>query len=329
MARSRNEQEKLGETKMKRLLIICPVATLMLALGTTAMAVTWNVPGDYPTIQAAIDSPDVLEGHTILVGPGNHAGATVTKAVEIKGEGGAVINDGPAHSSGLIQGFRLMAGSDGATISHLGFEVDLAVMNGAGVDEVTVDHCTFASSIQGVSNWEGTGWTISHNVINGLRTRSGGGIGIFIACYSGATANNNLVAHNKITGAVVVPEGDCGGYSTPGIALMSDRRWNRLGGTLAGNRIIKNKVSLSIIVPEGPNPMESVGIELTDMGLEQETPVTDLTDNKVGFNDVRGVIGVPIALNPPDVENENNISRNLGDDANNRGHGLHPKVLLK
>ncbi|MHC4463227.1 MAG: right-handed parallel beta-helix repeat-containing protein [Planctomycetota bacterium] len=314
---------------MKRLLTICAVATLVLAMTATAKAVTWNVPEDFSNIQAAIDSPDVLEGHTILVGPGNHAGALVTKAVEIKGEGGAVINDGPAHGSGLIQGFRLLADSNGATISHLDFTVDLAIMNGAAVDDVTVDHCTFTSPIQGVSNWEGSGWNISHNVINGLRTRSGGGIGIFIGCWSGAIAENNLVAHNKITGTVVVPDNDCGGYSTPGIAMMSDRRWNRLGGTISGNRVIKNKVSLSITVPEGPNPMEAVGIELTDMGLELLVdPVADLTENKVGFNDVRGVIGVPIALNPAEVAMNNAISRNLGDDTNNRGHGLHPKLLL-
>jgi hypothetical protein len=305
----------------------------------TANAVTWNVPGDYATIQDAIDSPDVMEGHTILVGPGNHYGALVTKAVEIKGEGGAVINDGPAHSSGLIQGFRLLAGSDGATITHLGFVgVDLAIMNGAAVDEVTVDHCTFTSPIQGISNWNGQGWSITHNVINGLRTRNGGGIGIFVGTYTLlSTANNSLIAHNKITGQVIAPCGEHGGYSTPGIALMSDGRQDP-AGPLTGNRIIKNKISLELVLPDPttcttcsiiPNEMVCVGIELTDYALYTSTS-PDLTGNKVGFNDVRGVIGIPIALNPDDtVANENAISRNLGDDANNRGHGLHPKALLK
>jgi hypothetical protein len=88
----------------------------VLVLGGTAGAATWNVPGDFATIQEAIDSPDVSPGATILVGPGNHDGAYVTKEVELKGEGGAVINNGPLHPAGLSMGFRLLTGSD---IAHL------------------------------------------------------------------------------------------------------------------------------------------------------------------------------------------------------------------
>ena len=85
-----------------------------------------------------MDSSDVSDGDTIRVRPGNHAGAYVTKSVEIKGEGNALIDDGPLRSSGLIMGFRLLAGRDGATISHLDFTVDLAIMNGDAIDNVTV-----------------------------------------------------------------------------------------------------------------------------------------------------------------------------------------------
>ncbi|MHC4440451.1 MAG: hypothetical protein ACYS3S_24135, partial [Planctomycetota bacterium] len=51
----------------------------------TAQAATWHVPGDFATIQEAIDYVGVLDGDKIMVGPGQHAGATITKAVEIKG----------------------------------------------------------------------------------------------------------------------------------------------------------------------------------------------------------------------------------------------------
>jgi hypothetical protein len=80
---------------MKKLLMFCAVVGFVFALANTAMAAKWNVPGDFATIQEAIDDAGVLDGDTILVGKGNHAGALVTKAVEIKGQGGAVINDGP------------------------------------------------------------------------------------------------------------------------------------------------------------------------------------------------------------------------------------------
>ncbi len=117
-----------------------------------AWAADWYVPGDFATIQEAVDSPSVANADRIFVRPGNHAGALITRSLEIKGTGGAMINGGPVHWSGLIQGFRLLAGSDGSTISHLTFQVDLAIMNGAGTDDVTVTLCTFLDPIQAVSN---------------------------------------------------------------------------------------------------------------------------------------------------------------------------------
>ena len=107
---------------------------ISLILVSGVWAADWYVPGDFATIQEAVNSPSVANADRIFVGPGNHAGALITKSLEIKGTGGATINDGPAHSSGLIQGFRLLAGSDGSTISHLTFQVDLAIMNGAAVN---------------------------------------------------------------------------------------------------------------------------------------------------------------------------------------------------
>ena len=107
---------------MRRLLFALFLAALV-ASGSvsTALAAEWRIPGDFATIQAAIDSPAVAAGDVILVGPGSHAGALVTKAVDIRGEGRAVINTGPVHPSGKTQGFRLLAGSHGTTISHLTF----------------------------------------------------------------------------------------------------------------------------------------------------------------------------------------------------------------
>jgi len=170
---------------MKKLMLVL-VLLALLVVPSTALAEepnsVWYVPGDFATIQDAVDDSDVVDGDTIQVGPGNFAGAEVNKSVTIKGEGQAVIDSGPMHPAGLSQGFRLLAGSDGATLSHLTFdEVDLAIMNGAAVNDVTVTHCLFNNAIQAVSNWRGSGWEISHNTITDLRTRNGGGIGILIA----------------------------------------------------------------------------------------------------------------------------------------------------
>jgi hypothetical protein len=220
---------------------------ILLLLSLPALSADWTVPGNFATIQLAIDDPLVNNGDRIfVVGPGSFAGASVTKAVEIKGIGGAVINSGPAHGSGLIQGFRMLAGSDGAIISHLTFKVDLAIMNGGGVDSVSVSHCTFLNTIQAVSNWRGSGWDISHNEIIDLRTRNGGGIGILIGDYLGGSVSGNVVSHNNIEGALHLFSGEKGGYAGSGIVLYADFRSGGAGAkAITLNQVVKNKVSIA------------------------------------------------------------------------------------
>jgi hypothetical protein len=308
---------------MKRLIPILAILALLLAPSAVmAEGNTWYVPGDFDTIQAAINSDQVTDGDTIVVGPGDHAGALVTKAVEIIGEDGAVINGGPLHGSGLAQGFRLLAGSDGAVISHLRFEVDLAIMNGAAVDDATVTHCTFVNTVQAISNWRGSGWTITHNTITDLRTRSGGGIGILVGDFM-ATAEGirrNVISHNDISGVLHVASNDCGDYAGSGIVLYADFRWGGAGAVaIANNRVVHNRVSL---VSDNSALVDVVAIELTDTRDNAELPPVVL-ENAIGFNDLRGTV-LQIALTPESLDEENDISRNLGD---NRGHGLHPSVF--
>jgi hypothetical protein len=163
---------------MKHLRIIFLAATILCIVPLSSFGAEWRVPGNFATIKAAIDSSSVVAGDKIIVEPGEHAGAFVTKAVEIKGEDGAAITSGPAHENGLIMGFRMLAGSDGCSINHLRFTVDFPIMNGAAVNDVSVSQCAFVNSVQAVSNWRGNSWQITHNEITDLRTRNGGGIGI-------------------------------------------------------------------------------------------------------------------------------------------------------
>jgi len=311
---------------MKRTFIVVLALALLVGLAVPALAAkggaaVWHVPGDFATVQEAIDSSSVAPGDTIMVGPGSHAGALVTKSVTIRGDGQAVIDNGPPHSSGMIQGFRLMTGSDGTTISHLRFEVDLVIMNGAAVDGVTIEHCTFINAVQAISNWCGSRWVIAHNDIIDLRTRSGGGIGIFVGDYAATDGgvNDNVVSHNKISGTLHVDPNDCGGYCGSGIVLYADFRWNRLGAEkITDNRVVQNKVSL---VSDTPSVVDVVAFEMTDTRDDPEEVV--IFDNAVGFNDFRGTAN-QIALTPEELADVNTISRNLGD---NRGHGLHPSLF--
>ena len=310
---------------MKKIAILAiTILLVVMALPGTVVAgpaTIWHVPSDFATIQEAIDSADVANGDTIMVGPGSHYGAYVDKAVNIIGTGGAVIDDGPLHPAGLTMGFRLLAGSDGAEISHLQFEVDLAIMNGAAVGDVVVEHCTFLNTIQGVSNWCGSGWVISHNNIIDLRTQCGGGIGILVADYTGGNVTDNVVSHNKISGTLHVRENDCGGYNGSGIVLYADFRWGRAGANeIKDNRVGKNKMNL---VSDNPTLVDVVAFELTDTRDDSDEGCKVIHDNAVGFNDFRGT-ELQVALTPANLDECNDISRNLGD---NRGQGLHPLLF--
>jgi len=307
---------------MKRFVSI-PMVLLacMFLLGGSAWAAKWSVPDDFATIQDAIDSPQVMDGDTIRVGPGSFAGAEIDKSVEIKGVGRAIIDDGPLHGSGLVQGFRLLAGSGGTSISHLEFQVDLAIMNGGAVDDVTVEQCTFKNAIQAVSNWRGNGWLISHNDIKDLRTRNGGGIGILVADFSGGTVEDNVISHNKISGTLHVASNDGGGYSGTGIVIYADFRWGYAGAyEIKNNKVVDNKVGL---VSDTPSVVDVVAIELTDTRDDESLGCGVIHDNAIGFNDLRGTAN-QLALTPTNLDTCNDISRNLGD---NRGHGDHPSVF--
>jgi hypothetical protein len=305
---------------MRRLLSLVAVVVLLAAgFGSAANAAEWRVPGDFPTIKAAIDSPAVAAGDVILVGPGSHAGALVTKAVHIRGEGRAVINTGPLHPSGKTQGFRLLAGSGGASVSRLTFRVDLAVINGGAVSGVTIAQNRFYNAYQAVTNWGGSNWDISHNDIIDLHTSCGGGIGVLIGDYAANPAGvvDNLVAHNTISGTLHVAEDDCGGYSGSGIVIYADFRWGAPGAAaLAYNRVIHNKVS---VVSDDPSVVDINAFELTDTRHE----VGVIYDNAIGFNDFRGTVS-QIHLAPEELGDVNVLSRNLGA---NRGKGLHPSAF--
>ena len=131
------------------------------------------MPDNFSTIQEAINSPSVLDGNTIIVGPGNFKGANVTQNVNIKGIGSTVINDGPYYGAfGYKIGFRFTTGSDGSTLSNLSFSTDFGVLSVgyATVKNVTITHCEFINSIAAINISNGSGWNIQHNNIIGLRT---------------------------------------------------------------------------------------------------------------------------------------------------------------
>lgn len=289
--------------------------------GAPAQSTTWRVPGDFPTIQDAVNDAGVQDGDQVTLGPGSHNGVLLTKGLHFVGTGGASIDGGPLHPAGLSQGFRLLAGSDGASFENLAFTTDLAIINGDGVDGVTIGHNTFLNAIQAVSNWRGDGWNIHHNDIVDLRTSCGGGIGILVGEFLGGIVKDNVVDHNRISGTLHVSTGDCGGYDGTGIVIYADFRFGRLGADdIRNNTVSNNTVALS---SDNSSLVDVIALELTDTRDDATLGPATIFDNAIGFNDFRGMVR-QIVLTPSTLDAVNIFSRNLGD---SRGHGSHPSVF--
>lgn len=302
---------------MKRLLSLAVLASLLFVSSATVAAGKsgdiWNVPGDFASIQEAIDDPAVSSGDTIRVGPGRFAGATVTKGVHIKGRGQTIIDDGPEFPTvgiDLKQGFRLEEGSDGASFDHLTFEVGFGIYS-RGVDAVEVDHCRFEDAFQAVTNWGGSDWRIEHNTLNNIITIAfdggTGGTGIVIGGYDGQeVAQRNVVAHNKISGQVLFDPADTGQEDPSYISAIAIAVFDGVQA-VSNNQVLHNKVSL---VSSRPDLRESVGQWLWDGRADQAIPPCDvLLDNTVAYNDFRGT-NRQIIFTPEALASCNEVSRN-------------------
>ncbi|MHB8860071.1 MAG: right-handed parallel beta-helix repeat-containing protein, partial [Thermoleophilia bacterium] len=237
------------------------------------------------SIQRAIDAAS--SGDSIHVGAGSYAGAEVTKTVNLDGQPGAIINDGPVFRAGcvdnMLYGFVLNAASPASGTSITGFSfnnIDFPVFSRIH-DNVTVSSNTFVNANQAITNWHGNGWTISNNTITDLQSDNGGGIGIFVGSWNGSAANNNTISGNHVSGTLHVSSCDSGGYDGSGIVLYADYRGGSLGGTLTGNSITGNDVSL---LSDNPTVVNVAGLELTE-SANPGTPGT-VNNNTVSGNTV-------------------------------------------
>jgi hypothetical protein len=137
----------------------------------------------YTTIQAAVD--DANPGDKIRVCAGTYFGATVNKAVRIRAKGKVIINDGPQTNSFLRAGFYFPGDGSGSGALISGFyfvgtpqpdpiddgKLDFPIYSD-GADNVTIANNTLINSLQGITNWNGSGWKIINNRIVDLWTLS-------------------------------------------------------------------------------------------------------------------------------------------------------------
>lgn len=214
---------------MKKNILIIGLFLAAVLLVSPAFAATLHVsPGAghghsplYATIQAAVNAAS--PGDTIMVGPGNWAGATVNKKLTIEGKYGAVINSGPnpimssgpppVYNTYIQEGFHLAAGSDGTKISDLMFENVTRGVAGDHVNNVTVTQCTFSSVGNSIYSVSGSFWQITHNEITDPKIIAdpnmfplgvaGGWAVELLPVDPNDRITGNVIAYNSITGMCV------------------------------------------------------------------------------------------------------------------------------
>jgi parallel beta-helix repeat protein len=194
---------------------------LLAFVPSTARAATWNVPGDFSSIQAAHDA--AAPGDTILVAPGTYAGGiTLTKAITLAshflttsdpsfigttildgGNGAYVIRIPSGAGRATIQGFTIQNSTDGI-LPNAKFDLLHCVVRDTsdGIDYENgsgglVQFSTFElNSDDGIDLDNAVDIVIADNII---RNNGDDGIEIRMQNYTGPTLNI-IIRRNKIHG---------------------------------------------------------------------------------------------------------------------------------
>ena len=301
---------------LRKLFVYVCFAALVVLLSAGAQADTfWNVPGDFDTIQDAINAAS--PGDTIIVGAGLWDGAVINKeSLAIIGIGGAqIIGVDLLSNSTALVGFLLAFDeveregyANNTTISNFSFEdMDYPVYSSYN-NVITVSHLKIKRCQVGISNVAGSNWTITHNEIEDLIYSNpdfGLPIGINLCGYESIAASNNLVAFNDISS--LDPTGCTGAFACIGIFLGAGVLPTLPPGPVMNNKIVHNNVQIN-----GGN---------YSAGLCFWGAITYINSNRVGFNDFRGTyvsteppMGFEMFLYQQGASPEaNDFSRNFGD----------------
>jgi len=262
---------------------------------TSASPAEIHVPTNYPTIQAAVGNAS--SGDTIIVAAGTYTGAIVDKNVTISGASGgaSIITSGVPYkvSSSLYTAFRLDATADGAEIRNFTINCNSSenfyfAIFSRNADNMTVDSLTVNDAVQGITNWGGSNWKITNNVLNNTEAAGGGGIAIWLGVFPPgyAVCSGNLIQNNTITATATAPD-----YTCPGIGMGVDLRggaYDDLTGNedMSNNRILNNSIT-------APSALNGVGIEMGVLGLEGNTTkiaavLGTIHDNTIRDNTIDG-----------------------------------------
>ena len=273
---------------------------LILALTSTpAVAANLFVPGQFATIQDAVDASS--PGDRILVGAGEYVGALIATRVKIIGEGDqTVIVSGPNNQGGCClwfqNGFRIDAGGDGTILRDMRVDLVAGLVDpgafpliqvgvfGLGANSVSVRGLTFVGLNSGVDFRGGNNWSVTKNTIEGLVPETfRRAIGIRAAGTSGSFVGFNTITHDG-------SGDDNSSLRFRGIQLLCFF----CGVTVENNKLIQNEIGI-----DAPGAFEITEISIFDQSALLGGPI-DVFNNKIIQNDAD-----PIIFTPPELVDHN------------------------
>jgi hypothetical protein len=225
---------------------------VLLCGASVAHAVTVNVPGDAPTIQAGIDAAGA--GDTVLVAPGTY-NETINfqgKAITVESSGGA---DVTTIQSTSAQVATVVLGGSNAPVTFRGFTVlrtpptagmvsffgGISATNSSGVIEKNVVTGHAACGAPGI---EASGAiVVKNNVFWGNESQcTGGGIVAIAAISGGATLADNLVVSNHYGNSPVQMQGPATATRNviAGNSALESGGAFLNGGTFSNNLVVGN-----------------------------------------------------------------------------------------
>lgn len=248
-----------------------------------------TVPGQYSTIQAAVDN--AREGDTILVKPGSYPGGiTITKSLILEGEQGSSLTkiQGGPNSKGItvlrardvvIRGFAITGGQAGVDIENSSSVClegnDISHNLGPGISATTVSQAVAAYP---------RGITIANN-------RIVGNVGF------GISANGILrleILGNEISETAVKPDGTAG----QAVALQGGSKIKVKGNKIARSRefgifasgVIELTVQDNEIseVPDVPGSETGVAIALWDGTTASTISGNEISESDIGIDVEKG-----------------------------------------
>jgi hypothetical protein len=207
------------------------VLVLVAVAAPAAHAATLAVPGDHPTLQAAVRA--AAPGDQIRLATGRHCGAVVDRPLTIVGEPGATVvgcPDSPRLHGQLRVGL-LLPDADGLNPAS-GTTVTGLIFDGEGVsnddlhplafgvfarfaDEVVVTGNHFLGTVQAITNTAGRRWTITRNNILGL--------GVFADCQRTCGGGSAIVVQDAGE-AVALPGGSLNPRNRPSDNTVADNQ---------------------------------------------------------------------------------------------------------